>query len=225
MFTGIIEEMGIIKEKKTNFLVIQAQRVIENLKQGDSLAVNGVCLTVTEVTKDTFKVNVIPETLKLTNLRMLSVGNKVNLERAMRLGDRIGGHLISGHIDGLGKIVDKVVAGENQILEIAVLPELSNYIIKKGSIAVEGVSLTVAELKGEKFKVCLIPHSLKVTTLGEKKRGDLLNIEVDMLGKYVEKFLNKGNKKEITRDFLSQHGFAKIDENGWQMLKGGDKNN
>lgn len=208
MFTGIIEEMGIVKEKSSDFLVIQAQKVLENLKQGDSLAVNGVCLTVTEFTKDTFKVNVMPETLKLTNLRTLSIENKVNLERAMRFSDRIGGHLVSGHIDGLGKIVNKVIAGENQIWEISVLPELINYIIKKGSIAVEGISLTIAEVKAEKFKICLIPHTLKLTTLGEKNIGDLLNIEVDMMGKYVEKFLNKVDKKEITLDFLTEHGFA-----------------
>lgn len=208
MFTGIVEEMGMIKEKGSNFLVIQAQTVLENLKQGDSIAVNGVCLTVTELTKDTFKVNVMPETLKLTNLITLSIESKVNLERAMRLSDRIGGHLVSGHIDGLGKIVNKLIEAENQILEIAVLPELSNYIIKKGSIAVEGISLTVTEVKAEKFKICLIPHTLKVTTLGQKKIGDLLNIEVDIIGKYVKKFLNKKDKKEITFDFLAKHGFA-----------------
>lgn len=208
MFTGIVEEMGVIREKGNDFLVIDARQVLEDLKQGDSIAINGVCLTVTEFTKDSFKVDIMTETLKLTNLNTLSIGDKVNLERAMRLGDRIGGHLVSGHIDGLGKIVDKVVEGENWIFEISVATELSKYIIKKGSVAVEGISLTVAEVSVERFKICLIPHTLKETTLGKKNIGNLLNIEVDMIGKYLERFLNKGEKKEITLDFLTEHGFV-----------------
>jgi len=208
MFTGIVEEIGTIKGKGNNFLVIQAKQVLDDLKQGDSIAVNGVCLTVTEVTKDAFNVDIMPETLKLTNLSTVSIGDKVNLERAMRLGDRIGGHLVSGHIDGLGKIVDKVVEGKNWIFEISVPLELSKYIIKKGSVAVEGISLTVAEVETERFKICLIPYTLTKTTLGKKNIGNLLNIEVDMIGKYIEKFLDKGVKEKITTDFLSKHGFA-----------------
>lgn len=208
MFTGIVEELGTIKEKGNDFLVIQAKQSLEDLKQGDSIAVNGVCLTVTEFTKDTFKVNVMPETLKLTNLGSLEVENQVNLERAMRLGDRLGGHLVSGHIDGVGKIVDKILTDENCIFKISVSAELSKYIIKKGSIAVEGISLTVAEVNAEKFKICLIPHTLNVTTLGKKNIGDLVNIEVDMIGKYVERFLDKDKKEKITTDFLAEHGFA-----------------
>ncbi len=208
MFTGIVEEMGIIRETGNNSLVIYANQVLKDLKQGDSIAINGVCLTVTEFTKDTFKVNVMPETLKLTNLNTLSIGDKVNLERAMQLDGRVGGHLVSGHIDGLGKIVDKIVDGENWIFEISVAPQLSKYIIKKGSVAVEGISLTIAEVSVEKFKICLIPHTLKETTLGKKNIGDLLNIEVDMISKYVERFLNKGEKKEITLDFFTEHGFV-----------------
>ncbi|MFH1562108.1 MAG: riboflavin synthase [Nitrospirota bacterium] len=189
---------------------------MEDLKQGDSIAVNGVCLTVTEFSKhtlrhaqgDTFNVDIMPETLKLTNLSTLSIGKKVNLERAMRLGDRLGGHLVSGHIDGSGRIVKKSVEGENQILQISVPRQLSKYIVKKGSVSVEGISLTVAEIKGEEFTICLIPHTLKTTTLGKKDIGDLLNIEVDMLGKYVEKLLVKEGKKEITMGFLAEHGFA-----------------
>lgn len=208
MFTGIVEEMGVIREKGNDFLVIDARQVLEDLKQGDSIAINGVCLTVTEFNKDSFKVDIMTETLKLTNLNTLSILDKVNLERAMRLDGRVGGHLVSGHIDGLGKIVDKVVEGENCIFEISVATELSKYIIKKGSVAVEGISLTVAEVNVERFKICLIPHTLKETTLGKKNIGNLLNIEVDMLGKYVERFLNKWEKKEITLDFLAEHGFV-----------------
>ncbi|MEW6096107.1 MAG: riboflavin synthase [bacterium] len=208
MFTGIVEEMGIIREKGNDFLVIHAKEILEDLKQGDSIAVNGICLTITEFTENDFKTNLMPETLKLTNLSTLSIGDKVNLERAMKLGGRVGGHLVSGHIDGLGKIVDKVVEGENWIFEISVAPELSKYIIKKGSVGVEGISLTVAEVERERFKICLIPHTIKETTLGMKNIGDLLNIEVDMIGKYVEKFLDKGEKKEISIDFLTEHGFA-----------------
>ncbi|MEW6606576.1 MAG: riboflavin synthase [bacterium] len=208
MFTGIIEEIGIIKQKSNNFLVIQAKKVLEDLKQGDSISVNGVCLTTIEFTKDTFKVNMMPETLKLTNLGMVSIGDEVNLERALRLTDRLGGHIVTGHIDGLGRIVDKITQGDNQILQISILPQVSKYIVKKGSVAVEGLSLTVADVQAEEFKICLIPHTLKITTLGKKNIGDLLNIEVDILGKYAEKFLNKGKKKEISLDFLSMQGFA-----------------
>ncbi|MEW6618319.1 MAG: riboflavin synthase [bacterium] len=208
MFTGIIEEIGIIKQKSNNFLVIQAKKVLEDLKQGDSISVNGVCLTTIEFTKDTFKVNMMPETLKLTNLGMVSIGDEVNLERALRLTDRLGGHIVTGHIDGLGRIVDKITQGDNQILQISILPQVSKYIVKKGSVAVEGLSLTVADVQTEEFKICLIPHTLKITTLGKKNIGDLLNIEVDILGKYAEKFLNKGEKKEISLDFLSMQGFA-----------------
>jgi riboflavin synthase len=201
MFTGIVEERGVIKEKKANSLVIAADKVLEELKQGDSIAVNGVCLTVTELSRHIFNVDVMPETLKLTNLDRCSIGEKVNLERAMRLGDRFGGHLVSGHIDGLGRIVEKSVKGGEihpltfasgeQILQISVPRQLTKYIVKKGSVAVEGISLTVAEVKGDVFTVCLIPHTLKITTLGQKNIGDLLNIEVDMIGKYVEKLLDK----------------------------------
>lgn len=207
MFTGIVEEIGIIRGKGNNFLVIQAKQVLEDLKEGDSIAVNGICLTVTEFTKDTFKVDIMPETLKLTNIKTLSIGDTVNLERALQIGGRLGGHLVSGHIDGVGKIVNKIIEGENVILEISIAPELSKYLIKKGSIAVEGVSLTIAEVKAERFKICLIPHTLKKTTLGRKNIGDLLNIEIDMIGKYVEKFLEKIEKKEITTDLLAKYGF------------------
>lgn len=208
MFTGIVEEVGTIKEKGNDYLIIQSNTVLEDLKQGDSIAVNGVCLTVTEFTKKTFKVNVMPETLKLTNISNLSIEDKVNLERAIRLGDRIGGHLVCGHIDGLGRIIDKRTEGDNWIFEISVDDELSKYIVKKGSIAVEGISLTVAEVSNKNFKICLIPHTLKITTLGKKSIGDLVNIEVDMIGKYVERFLNKEANKEITVGFLAEHGFA-----------------
>ncbi len=208
MFTGIVEEIGVIKEKGANFFVIAADKVLEELKQGDSIAVNGVCLTITEFSQHIFKVDIMPETLKMTNLAACAIGERVNLERAMRLGDRLGGHLVSGHIDGLGRVVKKSIEGENQTLQISVPRQLSKYIVKKGSVAVEGISLTVAEVKGEEFTICLIPHTLKTTTLSKKNVGDLLNIEVDMIGKYVEKLLDKGGNGKMTMGFLAEHGFA-----------------
>lgn len=217
MFTGIIEEIGIIKEKSSNkgTMIIQAKKVLEGLKIGDSVSVNGVCLTVAEIKTGTstsesgsFKVDVMPETLKLSNLGQLQTGMQINLERAMQFGDRIGGHLISGHIDGTGKIVERIKKSNSLILDISTCPEIIRYIIKKGSIAIDGMSLTVADVFKNSFRVCLIPHTLEITTIGQKEINSLVNLEIDMIGKYVERFVSKTTPLTVDLNFLADHGFV-----------------
>ncbi len=215
MFTGLVEEVGIVKSilkgTKSVKIVIKAKKVLEDIKIGDSISTNGVCLTVTDFTDNTFSVDVMPETMKRSNLKNLVPGSKVNLERALRLGDRLGGHLVSGHIDGTGKILsfDK----EDNAVWVTIKPpeELLKYIIYKGSIAIDGISLTVAYIDNKVFKVSIIPHTKKVTTLIEKSLGDEVNLECDMIGKYVEKLLIHNKKEEDDKDidikFLKEHGF------------------
>ncbi|SHH41227.1 riboflavin synthase alpha chain [Caloranaerobacter azorensis DSM 13643] len=215
MFTGLVEEVGIVKSilkgTKSVKIVIKAKKVLEDIKIGDSISTNGVCLTVTDFTDDTFSVDVMPETMKRSNLKNLVPGSKVNLERALRLGDRLGGHLVSGHIDGTGKILsfDK----EDNAVWVTIKPpeELLKYIIYKGSIAIDGISLTVAYIDNKVFKVSIIPHTKKVTTLIEKSLGDEVNLECDMIGKYVEKLLIHNKREEDDKDidikFLKEHGF------------------
>nr|WP_278287326.1 riboflavin synthase [Caloranaerobacter ferrireducens] len=215
LFTGLVEEVGIVKSilkgTKSVKIVIKAKKVLEDIKIGDSISTNGICLTVTDFTDNTFSVDVMPETIRKSNLKNLAPGSKVNLERALRLGDRLGGHLVSGHIDGTGKILsfDK----EDNAIWVTIKPpeELLKYIIYKGSIAIDGISLTVAYIDNKTFKVSIIPHTKKVTTLIEKSLGDEVNLECDMIGKYIEKFLiySKETKddKGIDMDFLKEHGF------------------
>ncbi|WP_427337789.1 riboflavin synthase [Caloranaerobacter sp. DY30410] len=215
LFTGLVEEVGIVKSilkgTKSVKIVIKAKKVLEDIKIGDSISTNGVCLTVTDFTDNTFSVDVMPETMKRSNLKNLVPGSKVNLERALRLGDRLGGHLVSGHIDGTGKILsfDK----EDNAVWVTIKPpeELLKYIIYKGSIAIDGISLTVAYIDNKVFKVSIIPHTKKVTTLIEKSLGDEVNLECDMIGKYVEKLLIHNKKEEDDKDidikFLKEHGF------------------
>lgn len=215
LFTGLVEEVGIVKSilkgTKSVKIVIKAKKVLEDIKIGDSISTNGVCLTVTDFTDDTFSVDVMPETMKRSNLKNLVPGSKVNLERALRLGDRLGGHLVSGHIDGTGKILsfDK----EDNAVWVTIKPpeELLKYIIYKGSIAIDGISLTVAYIDNKVFKVSIIPHTKKVTTLIEKSLGDEVNLECDMIGKYVEKLLIHNKREEDDKDidikFLKEHGF------------------
>lgn len=215
LFTGLVEEIGIvqsiIKGAKSVKIIIKAKKVLEDIKIGDSISTNGVCLTVTDFTDNTFSVDVMPETIRRSNLKNLVPGSKVNLERALRLSDRLGGHLVSGHIDGTGKILsfDK----EDNAIWVTIKPpeELLKYIIYKGSIAIDGISLTVAYIDSKTFKVSIIPHTKEVTTLIEKSLGDEVNLECDMIGKYVEKLLIYGNKtknnKSIDMEFLKEHGF------------------
>lgn len=219
MFTGLVEEIGIVesvkKGPKSATITIKAKKVLEDTELGDSIATNGVCLTVTSFTSDGFGVDVMAETMRKSNLNNLSPGNKVNLERALRLGDRLGGHIVSGHIDGLGTVRDFRREDNAIWVSIAAPPDILKYIINKGSIAVDGISLTVAYLDDECFGVSIIPHTGDETTLLEKNIGDKVNLEVDMIGKYVEGLMslkddNKADnvsESDIDIEFLSKHGF------------------
>ena len=209
MFTGIIEEMGVVEkvEIKSSLhrLRIKAEKVLEGTGVSDSLAVNGVCLTVIEVEKRCFTVQIMPHTLNKSNLREVKEGDKINLERAVSLNERLGGHLVTGDIDGVG-IINYIRRERGQnIWEIKFPSLLSKYIVPQGRVALEGVSLTVAGVEKEGFIICLTPFTLENTTLGLKKRGDLLNLEVDILSKYVEKILSSPEK--ISIEFLKNAGY------------------
>lgn len=191
MFSGIVEEMGRVKAVKGKKLLIQARKVLEETKVGDSINLNGACLTIISVDKDGFTVELMPETLRRTNLGQLRPGDLVNLERALPYGGRIGGHLVQGHIDGIGRIISIIREGRSMTLRISTPFQLMPYIVEKGFIAVEGVSLTVVEVKDTSFTVSLVPYTIENTNLGKKKVGDLVNLEVDIVGKYVEKLLRR----------------------------------
>ncbi|WP_315076856.1 riboflavin synthase [uncultured Clostridium sp.] len=216
MFTGIVEEVGSL-EKLTlgggfGVIEIRANKVLENTKIGDSIASNGVCLTVLEMTKSSFKANVMGETLEKSSLGSLKSGNKINLERAMKLEDRFGGHIVSGHIDGVGKITDIEKKVDGTWFTISASKEILKYIIYKGSIAIDGISLTVAYVDDEKFKVSVIPHTLENTILCEKKVQSVVNLECDVVGKYIEKLVNNKdeeikNESNVTMEFLRENGF------------------
>lgn len=216
MFTGLIEEIGrvesIIKSAKSAKITIKAKKVLEGVKLGDSICTNGVCLTVTSFGSSRFSVDVMAETMRRSNLRNFSPGDEVNLERALNLGDRLGGHIVSGHIDGIGTIENFEQEDNAVWITIAASPEILKYIVQKGSIAIDGVSLTVAYVDDSVFKVSIIPHTKDMTTLLRKKAGDEVNLECDMIGKYIEKFLESKEqapaKKGIDFNFLSENGFA-----------------
>jgi riboflavin synthase len=206
MFTGIIEETGTVKNiihGTFTKIVIKCNKVLEGTKIGDSIAVNGVCLTVTNMSNESFAADVMPETMRASNLKDLKIGNIVNLERALQVGRRMGGHIVTGHIDCVGKIIDKRQEKNAFIFKIAINKEFTKYIARKGSIAVDGISLTVVEDGYDYFTVSVIPHTMLKTTLGYKGVGDSVNIEVDILSKYVEKLIGK---KDI-KDLLKENGF------------------
>lgn len=214
MFTGIIEEMGtvlaITKNAQSAVLRIAAKTVTEDVKRGDSIAVNGVCLTVTSHRADEFTADVMHETLDRSSLGELHEGSKVNLERAMRLDSRLGGHIVTGHIDGTGRI-RRVRADANAIwYSIAAGAAILNGIVEKGSVAVDGISLTVAKVTGQDFSVSVIPHTAAHTTLSGKKKGAVVNLETDCIGKYVAKLLGAGKNGagSISQEFLAEHGFC-----------------
>ena len=217
MFTGIVEETGRIKEIKRGrasaVLTIEARKVLEDVKLGDSIAVNGVCLTVTDFTSYAFMADVMHETLNRSSLGALKNGSAVNLERAMKADGRFGGHIVSGHIDGTGTIAS-VEKDDNAVWYTVKAPgEIMKYIVEKGSIAIDGISLTVAKLQTDGFSVSVIPHTLSQTVLSEKRPGSTVNLENDCIGKYVERLLAFGNtpkektESRITEEFLIQNGF------------------
>lgn len=210
MFTGIIEETGtveaIVRGAKSCRLTIRAEKLFDDLKLGDSVAVNGVCLTADEIRKPVFTADVMAETVRRTNIGRLVPGSRVNLERAMRLGGRFGGHIVSGHIDGTGTIVSMVREDNAVWVSVTADAKLLRYIVEKGSVALDGISLTVAEVGTDRFSVSVIPHTAAETTLLSRKNGDSLNIECDIIGKYVEKFVSK-DRGGITPELLAKYGF------------------
>ena len=206
MFTGIIEEIADVKRFDGVTLEVNCQKVLEDIKLGDSVAVNGCCQTVVDFGKDFFRVEVSPETLSVTNFPHLKAGQKVNLERALTPTSRMGGHIVQGHIDQTATLV-KIEKSENFYNLYFDTPD-TKYIVKKGSIAVNGISLTVADVNERTFKVAVIPHTFENTTLRETKIGGIVNIETDILGRYIEKFLSpNNNKSRISMEFLSENGF------------------
>ena len=213
MFTGIIEEKAEIRAIKRNLPILSffiKAKCLENLKCGDSIAIDGVCLTITEIGKTGFSVDVIPETIDRSTLGSFRVGRMVNLERALPSDGRLSGHIVTGHVDGTGVIKRKIKKGDVFELAIEFPPTLSSYIIPKGSVAVDGISLTVSKVSGNRFTVALVPHTLKATTLESKRIGDRLNLEVDILGKYIERQLGKEEKKSnIDEEFLKNVGFMR----------------
>lgn len=216
MFTGIIEEVGRVKNIKMGassaIITIQADKVMEDIHLGDSIAMNGVCLTVTSFDRNSYSVDVMHETLRRTNLGGLKSGSRVNLERAMAADGRFGGHIVAGHIDDIGTITSMERDDNAVWVTVQTTTAVLRYIVEKGSITIDGISLTVARVDDKSFAVSVIPHTGAETTLLEKKPGDTVNLETDMVGKYVEKLLKSEPEEEkaqsgITMDFLRSHGF------------------
>jgi riboflavin synthase len=214
MFTGIIEEIGSITEVQPQSsgvtVKIKAETVLEDAKVGDSIAVDGPCLTVRDLEQGAFVADISEETLRRTTLRSCKVGTRVNLERSLRLGDRIGGHLVLGHVDEIATISGWKNEGISSIMQVTVSPKIKPYIAYKGSIAVDGVSLTIADVSDNKFEVALIPHTLQVTTLGDKGNGDIVNIEVDVMARYIETLMQNQipPSQKIDLEFLQKHGYG-----------------
>lgn len=220
MFTGIIEGLGTINAVRSSGpgrrLVVVADYSLEDTRIGDSIAVSGACLTAVTVSGKRFEVDVSPETLQVTTLGSAKAGERVNLERALRVSDRIDGHFVSGHVDGMGIIKDRQVAGNATVVTIGVPQPLSRYVIQKGSVAVDGISLTINDCDDTGFRVSIIPHTGRLTTIGFKKIGESVNIETDMIGKFIEKFLmtqrTAATGKEpsgsgVDMDLLAKSGF------------------
>jgi riboflavin synthase len=215
MFTGLIEEEGTVgliqKGEKSSRITIKANTVLNGSKIGDSICTNGVCLTISSLQEFTFTADVMAETMRRSNLGDLKIGEKVNLERALKLEDRLGGHIVSGHIDGTGEILSLEKEDNAVWIKVKASNEVLRYVVEKGSVALDGVSLTVAYVDNECFKVSIIPHTAKETILLKKSKGCKVNIECDVLGKYVEKLLNLGiEKKEdnkIDLEFLKENGY------------------
>ena len=206
MFTGIVEELGKVISAQAGNLVITANDVLSGIERGGSIAVNGVCLTVTDFNNNSFSVDVMPETLKRTNLGLLSAGDRVNLERPVALGGRLGGHLVQGHVDDTGRVASVIWEGEAMLVRFDAPPEVMRFTVEKGFIAVDGVSLTIVDKDASSFWVSVVDYTRKHTTLGSQQVGDLVNLEVDIIAKYVEQ-LSQAHQTGITVDFLQEHGF------------------
>ncbi|MBR2430465.1 riboflavin synthase [bacterium] len=212
MFTGIIEELGKIQGVNVGVnsgkLTVECETVLVGTKFGDSIALNGVCLTVVDISKNYFIADVSPETIKVTSLSELKIGDVVNLERAMPADGRFGGHIVSGHVDGLARFIEAKKNGDFYDLKIELNSNQSKYVVKKGSISINGISLTVASIVENTITIAVIPHTYENTNLKFLKRNDFVNIEVDMMARYIEKFLSSSdNKSRISLEFLQEHGF------------------
>ncbi len=209
MFTGIVVEMGVVKKltkgAKSAVITVGGKKIFEDLRLGDSIATNGVCLTVSSFTSDSFTADVMNETLSRSNLGALKVGDSVNLEPAMQMNGRFGGHIVSGHIDGIGRIANIKKDDIAIWYTIETTSQIMNYIIEKGSITIDGISLTVAKLRNNQFSVSIIPHTAKETVLGQKSVGATVNLENDIVGKYIEKFVNRSDG--VTKELLLSNGF------------------
>lgn len=206
MFTGIVEEVGSIVSVNSSGLTVAAAKALRGLQPGGSIAVNGACLTATACDSKSFSVNVMSETLQKTNLGLLKPGDKVNLERPLALGGELGGHLVQGHVDGTAKIIEINKEGGAALIKFEAPPELMRYIVSKGFIAVDGVSLTVTEKDTRSFGVSIVDFTRRNTILADRKTGDIVNLEADIIGKYVAEFL-KPQDKGVTAEFLQEHGF------------------
>lgn len=215
MFTGIVEEVGSVEQIKRGqhsaVLTIRAKKVLEDTKVGDSIAVNGICLTVIALLSGSFSADVMHETLNRSSLTTLTHGSHVNLERAMQANGRFGGHIVAGHVDGVGKIV-RIRRDDTAVwYTVQTRPEVMRYIVEKGSVTLDGISLTAARVTQTDFSVSAIPHTVSQTVLRERLEGDLVNLETDIIGKYVEKLLypapEQRQKSKLTKDFLSRYGF------------------
>jgi riboflavin synthase len=209
MFTGLIEEVGAVLRRSGADLAIMAEVVLEDLKPGDSIAIDGACLTVTAINDRGFVVQASPETLARTTLSRLKAGDAVNLERAMQAGARFGGHFVLGHVDGVGRVDAVQDQGEFSMWRFQAPPEVACYLVPKGSVAVDGISLTVVDPDKDTFGVVVIPATLRQTTLSAKRRGDRVNLEADVLGKHIHHYVKEiGGGGGVTMDFLARHGFA-----------------
>jgi len=206
MFTGIVEELGNISQIKNTDtgkqFTITAKAIMDDLKVGDSVSLNGVCLTVTTYDESSFNLDLVKETLKKSNLGDLKKGNSVNLERAITLSTRLGGHILQGHVETVGVIMDKVPSGDGATLSVGIDPGFMRYCISKGSIALDGVSLTITSMSENIIKIALIPHTLEMTTLGLKDVGDSLNIETDIIGKYIERLMSFEDEDDQMEELL-----------------------
>lgn len=206
MFTGIVEEVGIVTAVQPGRLTISATEVVKGTKLGDSIAVNGTCLTVASIGDNSFSVDIMLETLRRTNLGALLLGQGVNLERSLAADGRFGGHFVQGHVDGTGKIISMVPEGEALLMEVAAPPDIMRYLVEKGYIAVDGISLTIIRCNATSFAVSLVAYTQKHTTLGGKRVGEVVNLEVDIMAKYVER-MREESKPGISLEFLGEHGF------------------
>ncbi|UCG55442.1 MAG: riboflavin synthase [Dehalococcoidia bacterium] len=206
MFTGIVEEVGRVAAISAGKLAITACRVLQGMELGGSISVNGACLTVTEFDDNSLSVDIMPETLDRTNIGLLHVGDQVNLERPLTMEKFVGGHLVQGHVDGTGKVASITKKDTTTLIRVEASPEIMQYIVEKGFISVDGISLTIVNVEADSFTVSIVDYTLKNTVLSNRKSGDVVNIEVDIIAKYVER-INKTRNSGISIEFLREHGF------------------